>query len=79
MSQLLVVGPAGLENYDTKTDICGGWGLTAAIAAVPLAATNLWSDLGDDFPSQVFAMLEQQRHLRMGGCSETGPTLRRQG
>ena len=77
MSQLLVVGPSGLETHGEFNDLCAGWGLTAAIAATPTAPTILWSDLGSDFPNQTKAMLAKQRHLKLDGCSAVNPTVRR--
>jgi len=75
MSDLLIAGPLALDDHPQQAGLLGGVGGYAAIAAAPLARTQLWCRAGQDINPQVRAILTQ-RGINMEGVSWDGPTPR---
>ncbi len=75
MGHLLIAGPLALDDHPQQAGLLGGVGGYAAIAAAPLAPTQLWCRGGTDISSQVMALLTQ-RHINMDGIDWVGATPR---
>ena len=75
MPTLLIAGPLALDDLPSGTGLLGGVGGYAAIAAAPLAPTQLWCRGGTDISSQVMALLTQ-RHINLEGVDWVGATPR---
>ena len=80
MGTLLIAGPLALDDL-TLADgtehraLIGGVGGYAAIAAAPLAPTQLWCRGGSDVTAQMKSLLSQ-RHIDLAGVDWSGPTPR---
>ena len=75
MGTLLIAGPLALDDHPQQAGLLGGVGAYAAIAATPLAPTQLWCRAGTDLPPQVKGLLET-RHIDLSGVDWVGPTPR---
>ena len=75
MGHLLIAGPLALDDHPQQAGLLGGVGGYAAIAAAPLAPTQLWCRGGTDISSQVMALLSQ-RHINLDGVDWIGATPR---
>jgi len=75
MGHLLIAGPLALDDHPQQAGLLGGVGGYAAIAAAPLAPTQLWCRGGTDISSQVMALLTQ-RHINLEGVDWVGVTPR---
>ena len=75
MGALLIAGPTALDSIPAGNNLLGGSGLYAAIAAAPLAPTQLWSRGGTSIDSQLQGILNQ-RHIDLSGVEWTGVTPR---
>jgi len=75
MSDLLIAGPLAIDDHPQQAGLLGGVGGYAAIAAAPLARTQLWCRGGADIGPQLRAILTQ-RGLDLAGVSWDGPTPR---
>ncbi len=75
MGSLLIAGPLALDDHPQQAGLLGGVGGYAAIAAAPLAPTQLWCRGGTDISSQVKALLVQ-RHIDVSGIDWIGATPR---
>ncbi len=75
MGTLLIAGPLALDDHPQQAGLLGGVGGYAAIAAAPLARTQLWCRGGTDISNQVKALLTQ-RHIDLAGVDWTGATPR---
>jgi sugar/nucleoside kinase (ribokinase family) len=75
MGALLIAGPLALDDHPQQAGLLGGVGGYAAIAAAPLAPTQLWCRGGSDISNQVKAILTQ-RHIDLSGVDWIGPTPR---
>jgi sugar/nucleoside kinase (ribokinase family) len=75
MSTLLIAGPLALDDLPGAPGLIGGVGGYAAIAAAPLAKTQLWARAGSGFTPQLRGILE--RHgVDLAGVSAEGATPR---
>jgi sugar/nucleoside kinase (ribokinase family) len=73
MGDLLIAGPTALDDHPRQNGLLGGVGLYAAIAAAPLARTQLWSRAGNGINNQLKAIIT--RHgIDLAGVSWDGPT-----
>jgi pfkB family carbohydrate kinase len=77
MSSLLIAGPLALDDFATLKGMLGGAGGYAAMAAAPLANTQLWSRGGSDFTPQVRGVLER-RGIDLSGVTWDGATAHNQ-
>jgi sugar/nucleoside kinase (ribokinase family) len=75
MPSLLIAGPLALDDVAQAKGLLGGAGGYAAIAAAPLAHTQLWARGGKDITPQVRALLEQRR-IDLSGVEWDGATQR---
>jgi sugar/nucleoside kinase (ribokinase family) len=75
MPSLLIAGPLALDDLPQAKGLLGGAGGYAAMAAAPLAHTQLWSRGGQDITPQVRSILER-RPIDLSGVEWTGPTRR---
>lgn len=75
MPSLLIAGPLALDDLPQGKGLLGGAGGYAAIAAAPLAHTQLWARGGQDITTQVRGILEH-RGIDLSGVTWNGPTLR---
>lgn len=75
MGTLLIAGPLALDDHPQQAGLLGGVGGYAAIAATPLAPTQLWCRGGTDLSPQVRAILTQ-RHIDLSGVDWVGATPR---
>ena len=75
MSTLLIAGPLALDDFPEAPGMLGGAGGYAAMAAAPLATTQLWARGGRDISTQVRGILEQ-RHIDLAGVGWDGATPR---
>lgn len=75
MGTLLIAGPLALDDHPQQNGLLGGVGGYAAIAATPLAPTQLWCRGGTDLSPQVRAILTQ-RHIDLSGVDWVGATPR---
>lgn len=75
MGALLIAGPLALDDHPSQAGLLGGVGGYAAIAAAPLAPTQLWCRGGTDINNQVKALLTQ-RHIDLSGVDWIGATPR---
>ena len=75
MPSLLIAGPLALDDLPQAKGLLGGAGGYAAMAAAPLAHTQLWARGGQDITPQVRSILER-RGIDLAGVDWTGPTLR---
>ena len=75
MPFLLIAGPLALDDVPQGKGLLGGAAGYAAIAAAPLARTQLWARGGQDITSQVRGILEH-RGIDLSGVSWDGATLR---
>lgn len=75
MGSLLIAGPLALDDHPQQAGLLGGVGGYAAIAAAPLAPTQLWCRAGADISSQVKSLLTQ-RHIDLAGVEWEGTTPR---
>jgi sugar/nucleoside kinase (ribokinase family) len=75
MSTLLIAGPLALDDLPQAKGLIGGVAGYAAIAASPLARTQLWARGGQDFSPQVRSILER-RGIDLAGTSWDGPSPR---
>ena len=75
MTSLLIAGPLALDDFPDAPGLLGGVGGYAAMAAAPLALTQLWSRGGKDITPQVRSILER-RGIDLTGVSWNGETSR---
>jgi hypothetical protein len=75
MTTLLIAGPLLLSDRQASHDLLSGAGCHAAIAAAPLAATQLWTQAGSGCTAQLLGILER-RGIDLAGAQRTGPTAR---
>lgn len=75
MPFLLIAGPLALDDVPQGKGLLGGAAGYAAIAAAPLARTQLWARGGQDITPQVRGILEH-RGIDLSGVSWDGATLR---
>jgi sugar/nucleoside kinase (ribokinase family) len=75
MSSLLIAGPLALDDFASAKGLLGGAAGYAAMAAAPLANTQLWSRGGADITPQVRGILER-RGVDIAGVSWSGATSR---
>lgn len=75
MGTLLIAGPLALDDHPQQAGLLGGVGGYAAIAAAPLAPTQLWCRGGTDIGPQVRSLLTQ-RHIDLAGVDWVGATPR---
>ena len=75
MGTLLIAGPLALDDHPQQAGLLGGVGGYAAIAAAPLARTQLWCRGGVDISPQLQSILTQHR-IDLAGVEWTGPTPR---
>jgi sugar/nucleoside kinase (ribokinase family) len=75
MSTLLIAGPLALDDLAQGTGLIGGVGGYAAIAAAPLARTQLWARGGTGYTPQLRSILER-RAIDLSGTSWEGATPR---
>jgi|GEM_PF-2870090 sugar/nucleoside kinase (ribokinase family) len=75
MSTLLIAGPLALDDLPKASDLIGGVGGYAAIAASPLARTQLWARGGQEYTPQLQGILER-RGIDLAGVSWQGRTPR---
>lgn len=75
MGTLLIAGPLALDDHPEHPRLIGGVGGYAAIAAAPLAPTQLWCRGGIDITHQMKDLLEK-RHIDLAGVAWEGPTPR---
>jgi sugar/nucleoside kinase (ribokinase family) len=74
MPSLLIAGPLTLDDLPQAKGMLGGAGGYAAMAAAPLAHTQLWARGGKDITPQVRAILER-RGIDLAGATWDGPTI----
>ena len=60
MGTLLVAGPVALDDHPRQNGLLGGVGLYAAIAAAPLAKTQLWARAGNSINNQLKAIIARR-------------------
>ena len=72
MPTLLIAGPIALDDLPDHPGSLGGEGAYAAIAAAPLATTQLWAQGGSDINHQVRDLLKR-RHVDLAGVTWQGP------
>lgn len=75
MPSLLIAGPLVLDDLPQGKGLLGGAGGYAAMAAAPLAHTQLWARGGQDIGPQVRSILER-RGVDLAGVDWSGTTLR---
>jgi hypothetical protein len=75
MTHLLIAGPLALDDHPQQAGLLGGVGGYAAMAAAPLARTQLWCRAGADINPQVRAILDR-RGIILDGVSWSGTTPR---
>jgi sugar/nucleoside kinase (ribokinase family) len=75
MPTLLIAGPLALDDLPGDPGLLGGAGGYAAMAAAPLATTQLWARGGRDFTPQLRGILER-RGIDLAGVTWDGTTLR---
>lgn len=75
MPSLLIAGPLALDDLPEAKGLLGGVGGYAAMAAAPLAHTQLWARGGQDITPQVRGILER-RGIDLAGIDWSGATLR---
>ncbi len=75
MGTLLIAGPLALDDHPEQPRLIGGVGGYAAIAAAPLAPTQLWCRGGSDFTHQMKDLLDKRR-IDLAGVEWDGPTPR---
>jgi sugar/nucleoside kinase (ribokinase family) len=75
MPSLLIAGPLALDDLPQAKGLLGGAGGYAAMAAAPLAHTQLWARGGHDIGPQVRGILER-RGIDLAGVDWNGPTIR---
>lgn len=75
MPTLLIAAPLALDDLPQGKGLLGGAGGYAAIAAAPLAQTQLWARGGTDITPQVRGILEHRR-IDLAGVEWTGATTR---
>ncbi|MBA3697664.1 MAG: hypothetical protein H0W78_02185 [Planctomycetes bacterium] len=75
MPTLLIAAPLALDDLPQGKGLLGGAGGYAAIAAAPLAHTQLWARGGKDITPQVRGILEHRR-IDLTGVDWTGATTR---
>ena len=75
MGTLLIAGPLALDDHPEQPRLIGGVGGYAAIAAAPLAPTQLWCRGGCDFTHQMKDLLDKRR-IDLAGVEWDGPTPR---
>lgn len=72
---LLVAGPLVLDDLPQGTEIIGGGGAYAAIAAAPIAPVQLWARAGADLGSQRRGILAEHR-IDLAGLGLEGASPR---
>lgn len=75
MPSLLIAGPLALDDLPQAKGLLGGAGGYAAMAAAPLAHTQLWARGGQDIGPQVRGILDNRR-IDLAGVDWSGPTIR---
>ncbi len=75
MPTLLIAGPLALDDFPGAPGLLGGVGGYAAMAAAPLATTQLWTRGGSDITPQLRGILER-RHIDLAGVGWEGRTPR---
>jgi sugar/nucleoside kinase (ribokinase family) len=75
MPTLLIAGPLALDDLPSGKGLLGGVGGYAAMAAAPLATTQLWCRGGSDLTPYLKDLLGR-RGIDLAGVSFTGPTPR---
>lgn len=75
MPTLLIAAPLALDDLPQGKGLLGGAGGYAAMAAAPLAHTQLWARGGKDITPQVRGVLEHRR-IDLAGVDWTGETIR---
>ena len=75
MPTLLIAAPLTLDDFPQGKGLLGGAGGYAAIAAAPLAHTQLWARGGKDISAQVRGILENRR-IDLAGVDWSGATMR---
>ena len=73
MPTLLIAGPLALDDLPSGTGLLGGVGGYAAMAAAPLATTQLWCRGGRDLTPYLKDLLGR-RGVDLAGVSFDGPT-----
>lgn len=72
---LLVAGPIALDDIAGSTNLIGGSGAFAAMAAAPIAPTQLWARAGKDLNQTLRGILER-RQIDLAGVGYEGETPR---
>jgi sugar/nucleoside kinase (ribokinase family) len=72
---LLVAGPLALDDLPGGNGMIGGAGAYAAMAAAPLATTQLWARAGADLTPTLLGILER-RKIDLAGVGHEGVTPR---
>lgn len=75
MGTLLIAGPLAIDDHPQQNGLLGGVGGYAAIAAAPLAPTQLWCRGGTEISHQMKDLLEKRR-IDLAGVEWEGPTPR---
>lgn len=75
MPTLLIAAPLALDDLPQGKGLLGGVGGYAAMAAAPLAHTQLWARGGKDITPQVRGILENRR-IDLAGVDWNGATTR---
>lgn len=75
MPALLIAGPLALDDHLQQAGLLGGAGGYAAMAAAPLAPTQLWCRAGNGIDARLRGLLETRR-IDLSGVAWEGPTPR---